>query len=342
VSPKSKLNDNHFKGRCDMKLLAPVNSLESAEMQIDAGADEIYFGMDTDDFNNFSLNGRGRKNEIGKQNSPGYNEMKQIIKYAHEHNVKVMYAANIPYIADDPTGSRKFMNSFYDYVDKGVCAGADSIIVADLGAILFLRGQGLKTHITASTFFETINREQILFFKEIGVNRAVLSYQMVLDEITELAGYNDMEIEVFGHYGCSFYEGCNLNHNFGEAVTDNLGIPCRSFYKICKDGIENERSQYLNAALICGACSIWELAKSGVYAFKLVGRDFDMNHNREITMLYSNLLNKVSTGNLSEAEYQAYRVGILPDWWKRVLCEKKQCKYLKNSVTDSYIGLRSR
>ena len=48
-----------------MKLLSPVNSLESAQMQIDEGADEIYVGLMSEYYKNYSFSGRG---QFGKFN----------------------------------------------------------------------------------------------------------------------------------------------------------------------------------------------------------------------------------------------------------------------------------
>jgi len=322
-----------------MKLLVPVNSLESTIRQIEAGGEEIYLGAEEHTFHNLSFNGRGRLNPKGEKNCPDFKELKEIVAYSHEHNVQVMFTANFPFLANNPDGSRAYLSSFYRYVTDAIEMGVDSIIVADLGAVQFLRKQGIKTHIAVSAFFEIINKEQIEFFKEIGVNRIVLSYQLVLDEIKELTKSTDLEIEIFGHYGCSFYDDCNLKHNFGEGASDLLGVPCRNVYEVIQNGESIRTCQFVNASLACSICSMRELEKAGVYATKLVGRDLDMPLNYEITRTYSVLLKAIREKEISKEEYDALRKEVLPGWWKRVNCGKNQCKYLSNQTTRSYIGL---
>lgn len=322
-----------------MKLLVPVNNFDSTVKQIDAGGEEIYLGADSSTFHNLSFNGRGRKNPKGELNCPDFTELKDIVQYAHGREVQVMFTANFPFLADDPEGSRTYLNKFLKYVSDAVETGVDSIIVADIGAVLFLRKQGIETNLAASAFFEIINEEQIAFFEEAGVNRIVLSYQLTLDEIKKLTKSTKLEIEIFGHYGCSFYDDCNLKHNFGENTEDLLGVPCRNVYNVLENEKCTHSCQFLNASLACSVCAMRELNEAGVYATKLVGRDLDMDLNYQITSIYSKLLKGLRKGSMNKEEYDALRKEVLPGWWRRVYCQKQQCKYLTNPTTNAYIGL---
>ncbi len=322
-----------------MKLLVPVNGYETTVKQIEAGGEEIYLGADSTTFKSLSFNGRGRYNPKGEINCPDFDELKDVVNYAHGKDVQVMFTANFPFLANNPDGSKGYLKEFYKYVTNAIDIGVDSIIVADIGAVQFLRKQGIKTHIAASTFFEIINKEQIQFFEELGVNRIVLSYQLTLDEIKELTEGTKLEIEIFGHYGCSFYDDCNLKHNFGEGIADLLGIPCRNVYKVIEDGEFTHACQYVNASLACSVCSMHTLNETGLYATKLVGRDLDMKLNYEITSIYSKLLKALRNKKMSKEEYDALRDEILPSWWKRSYCQKQQCKYISSSISKTYIGL---
>jgi collagenase-like PrtC family protease len=333
-------------GDIDMKLLVPVNSMEATIKQIEAGANEIYLGGDTGLFNRFSFNGRGRFTARNFKICPDFEEIKDIVQYAHQHQVTVMFCANIPFLADDLGEHNNFLGEFYKHVEEAVDIGVDSVIVGDIGAILLLRGQGIKVHLTASTFFETVNRDQILFLKEIGANRVVLDYQMVLSEIEELAAYNDLELEVFGHYGCSFYTDCNLKHAFGEADDVNLGIPCRNFYQLIQGTKTFAKAQYFNSALTCSLCSLPRLKKAGIYVLKLVGRDYQTNENIQLTTIYSQIIKMIADLEKQQSfasEDLDYVKNVvrpaLPEWWIRIICNKGLCKYLDNKITQSYIGL---
>jgi collagenase-like PrtC family protease len=326
-----------------MKLLAPVNGLPSAIKQIAAGADEIYLGGDSGTFNCLSFSGRGRFTPHNQKICPDFAELAEVVQYAHSKKVQVMFAANIPFLADDPSGSQTYLGYFYDYVEQALQCEVDSLIVGDPGAVLLLREQGLKVHLTASAFFETINRAQILFLKELGVNRVVLSYQLVLWEIAELVAYQDLEIEIFGHFGCSFYDDCNLKHTYGEVAAQGIGTPCRNFYRLVNEGQLSLKGQYLNSSLTCSICSLPQLSRMGVYALKLVGRDLDMDQNYQITGIYHQMLQQ-STG-LTDSDqtgaerYHSYKNSLLPEWWRQTLCRKGLCKYRNNHITRSFVGL---
>lgn len=330
-----------------MKLLAPVSNLESAILQIESGATEIYLGGDTDCFNNFTFTGRGKYNINNKKVSIDNKELRQIVEYAHAYNVTVMYTANIPFLADDVTETHKYLNAFVEYVQEAINIGVDTVVVADLTAILLLKERGINTHITASVFLETINKEQILFLQDLGFDRIVLSYHVTLEEIKQLVNSTSLEIEVFGHYGCSFYDGyCNLKHSFGESKENCLGIPCQNKYQLQKEGEIFQEGNILNASLVCSVCSLIELEKMGVYALKLVGRSRDIKQNAEITHIYAQLIKFIDQNkNKNELDmiknFEQYRKEILPRWWIQGLCKAKSCKYQNNAVTQAYIGAKS-
>lgn len=44
-----------------IKILAPTRNYEIARMQVEAGADELYMGVDAGDFNVYSYGGRFRR-----------------------------------------------------------------------------------------------------------------------------------------------------------------------------------------------------------------------------------------------------------------------------------------
>lgn len=322
-----------------MKLLAPVKDLESAILQINAGANEIYLGGDTEAFNNFSFSGRGKYSPIVGKICPTSQELDEIVCYAHNHKVTVMYTANLPFLAEDSNCKNSYIKHFIQYIENGLKAEVDSIVVGDLGALLLLNKMGINTKIAASTFFETTTKEQVLFFKELGVSRVVLSYQVTMPEIKEFCKIPDVEIEVFGHYGCSFYDGyCNFKHFFGESKDSKIGIPCRNSYKFFSGDTQVYEGDILNSSLICSICSLVTLEKLGVYALKLVGRGNIAAQNAEITSVYSKMLQYIHE---SDSALSQYKNTILPRWWKQSLCKKQLCKYKDNKITSSFTGLSS-
>jgi putative protease len=232
---------------------------------------------------------------------------------------------------------------FIKYIEQGINAGVDYLIIGDIGAILLLKEMGVKVPIIASTFFETINFPQIEFLISLGVPRVVLSYHVTLKEIEELIKKTDKKVqfEIFGHYGCSFFENCNFKHTFGELNNMGIGVPCLNSYNIHFNNNEVYSGQVLNASLNCSLCSMPFLYNMGVYSIKLVGRDKNIKMNTLVTEIYAKLLNFIEDNkdNFNYDEYLALKDQLIPDWWNLNWCKLKSCKYLENKVTESYTGI---
>jgi collagenase-like PrtC family protease len=321
-----------------MKLLAPARNYSSALLQIESGANELYIGCESSVFKNITFTGRGKYNINGENTTCSFSELKDIIDMAHTNGVFVMFAANIPFFAEDISTGKKIEKAFIEYIESGLKANVDSLILGDLGTILLLKKLGIKSHFTASTFFETTNKDQIIFLKQLGFNRVVLSYQMKLQEIIELAGFNLLELEVFGHYGCSFYDGyCNLKHSFSETKENYIGIPCQKTYDIFENNKIIGTEHFFDSSLACSICSIPALIKSGVHSLKLVGRDKDPQAIKTITEIYSGCINNYSKSSLNDKEFVATYKSKIPKWWAKSLCNHGRCKYINSSIAESFV-----
>lgn len=313
-----------------MKILAPVGigGFQSAVSQIDAGADEIYLGGVTDIFENHTFTGRTKYDVMGRQVCLEDNEIKEIVSYAHSKKVAVVYAANFPFVAQEPSGGQKYIKKYLEYIEKGLALGVDSIILGDISALLLVKKQNYKVHITASTYFETVNSQQLYLLKELGVDRAVMSFQASFEEIKELCSENIVEIEVFGQ-GCSFYDAnCYLHYN----------KTCSQVFSLYDENELINIGNLLDANQSCSLCSLLKLKNVGVYAVKLVGRECTVESNVEITKLYCEFLKRINlleqdSGDLAVNEI---RNELVPAWWNRVYCKKNNCRYTNNKVVNAF------
>ena len=323
-----------------MKLLSPVNSIESAKIQIEAGADEIYVGLQTDYYNSYSFSGRG---QFGKNKSivPSEAELKKIVDISHRNNVQVSLAANTPIFSDSLIKKSHVMDEYLRYIDRAIGCSVDNIIVGDIGLLSKLGRMNLPAKIHASTYFDTMNIEQMLFLKELGASRVVLTYQSSMDEIERFCATNLLEIEVFGYLGCSFFNGaCNLIHNMGEEIKKEgkqISIPCKALYNVWSDDIKEINTPYLDAELGCALCSVYKLIELGVDVLKIAGRDRNTYMIREVTKLFKKAISIAKTSDSSD--YHKKLQEEIYDWWKKAWCTHKRCKYMNNKITNSYIGL---
>jgi collagenase-like PrtC family protease len=64
-----------------MNLVAPADSFETATGVIEAGADEIYLGLENKNFVNLNLSGRGRGCNV-----PTLSELEGIVEFSHEQH----------------------------------------------------------------------------------------------------------------------------------------------------------------------------------------------------------------------------------------------------------------
>lgn len=319
-----------------MKILAPVNDMDSAMAVITAGAKEIYLGGDDELFTLYSFTGRGKIAYSGKRILSKFNQLKEIISYAHEQGVLVNFLGNIPFFHNGSYQDKAMDTHFLEYIERGVEIGADALVIGDLGLLKLTSDQNYPVDLHASVYFKTINRQQLLFLKEFGVCRTTLSYQVTMEEIQELSKANIMELEVIGYLGCSFFNGgCGFLHDFGEGVKDcfDPGVACKGFYR-ATNGMAEKTSKIFDCEAGCSICVLGELENLGIEALKIVGRGRNHNQIAEVIELYTKFLNYFRQGISFEEVSDE-----IPKWWERIWCYKNSCKYKESNLTYSkFIG----
>lgn len=324
-----------------MKLLSPVNSFKSAEAQILSGADEIYVGLKTDIFKRYSFSGRGQSSKACATTVPDKEELKDIVDIAHNNNVEVSLTANVAIFSDGLKLQSKVESDYIKYIETGISCGIDNLIVGDIGLLYKLSRMNLPINLHASTFMDTINIEQLMLLKELNARRSILTYQIGFEEIQMLCQQKLMEIEVFGYLSCSFFNGsCNLVHDMGE-VSENeemlIGVPCKSEYRVYEEGRLDKVLPFLDAELGCALCSLRALSDIGVDVIKIAGRDRNYEMIAQITKLFRQALIAAESSETNE-EYLEKINKIKYNWWERIWCAKKCCKYKDNYITRSYLG----
>lgn len=308
-----------------LNIKVPVNSLESAKAQIEAGATELYVGYDTNLMNKISFTGRGKDLFKEVKTHVTYEDLVDIVKLAHENNVSVELTANMAIITDDVDGKTEYQQKYLEYVKKGIEAGVDSIIVGDIGNLYFLRENGIDISISASVFLASINLSQVEWLESLGVKKIVLPHHVKLEEVEEIANHSNVKIEIFGHFGCAFIQStCSLYHPISENV--NIGVPCRAKFSVNDSDVA---TKFLDTAEDCSLCSIPGIIKSGASSIKVTGREFDHRFSSMVTNIYSSIIERVNNGedlegkNIFEVASENYKL----DWWKKRFCDRNRCKY---------------
>lgn len=303
-----------------MRLLVPSSTLQDTENLLEAGADDIYIGASTPFFNRYSFNGRSNYAKSGRQILPSTDKIADICRLVHSADGKVYFLANIPLVNGK---SAEFRREFMRYVDNGINAGADYIILGDLSAIQWVHRDYPTVKIAASSYLEAQNEWELSMLEQMGVSQAVLSYQCTLEDIRQLCAAGKVDIEVFGHGGCSFYVGsCNMFHEIGERHI-NMGYPCRALYRVSCGQRVYGAVRALDCFKICSLCKLRELIAFGVHSLKIVGRDLNPEYILKVVKTYADVMRMVSA--FPNACYEDYE---LPAWWKKSWCDAHNlCRY---------------
>ena len=317
-----------------MNILAPINTIESVKLVIEAGADEIYLGADEGIFNTYSFTGRGKVSYGNLRVLPSYDDFRNIVIYAHQCGLKINYIANLPYLHNGTFQGSKIEKEYLKYVERGLELEVDSIVVGDLGLLQSIKDHGYKINIHASIYFKTLNSYQLNFLSEFGVTRTCLSYHVTLDEIKQLVSADIMDIEVVGYLGCSFFNGaCGFLHELGEGVYNDFdpGIACKNIYTI-KDDNELDKVSF-DVEMGCALCSLGILENAGVKALKIVGRDRSCKQMADIVNLYKRTLQL-----FREDADMGIPNPFIDAWWKKVWCSKNKCKYKENAISKYMVN----
>ncbi|VVB87073.1 Peptidase family U32 [uncultured archaeon] len=253
------------------ELLAPVGSKESLIAAIENGADAVYFGGS-------AFNARQYTSNFNRE------ELEWAIDHAHKMGIKAYVTVNT-LIKDSE------LEEATDYLRFLCNAGADAVIVQDLGILRLLREQLPVLPIHASTQMTIHNAEGVKFLQEMGVKRVVLARELSLDEIQKIKSETAMEIETFIHGAlCFSYSGqCLLSSMIGGR-SGNRGYcaqPCRKKYRI------NDVEGYLLSPKDLNMSEhIGALVKAGVDSFKIEGRMKRPEYVAGVVRVYRKLIDR--------------------------------------------------
>ena len=253
------------------ELLIPASSLEVLKIAVIYGADAVYIGGEA-----FGLRAKAKNFSM--------EEMREGIRFAHDHEVKVYVTANILAHNDDLEGVREYFKELDSFAKE---EKPDALIIADPGVFMIAKEvcPDIERHI--STQANNTNYETYRFWYGLGAKRVVSARELSLNEIKELRANipDDLEIETFIHGAmCISYSGRCLLSNYFTGRDANQGActhPCRWKYSIVEETrpneympvYENKRGTYIfNSKDLCMIEHIPELMESGIDSFKIEGR----------------------------------------------------------------------
>ena len=258
-----------------VELLAPAGTPDALRAAIAAGADAVYVGLGS--FNARAANG-------------GFSlaELSSACVLAHAHGARVYVTLNV-YVRDDELGDAVAL------AGRALAAGADALIVADMGLMTRIRAALPDAELHLSTQAGAQCAAAVDFAaRELGVERVTCARELSVAELAELCA-TGVEVEAFCHGAiCICYSGACSYSALMRGRSANRGDctqPCRLAYEL-QDGSgavlaggawERGRAAEERAMrpdgdrLLCprdylGIRHIAEMLEAGVSAFKIEGR----------------------------------------------------------------------
>ena len=223
------------------------------------GADAVYFGLS-------NFNARHRASNFTVE------ELPKVVEYLHRRNVLGYVTVNTLIFSDELAEAAELIAAI-------VAAGADAVIVQDLGLVRLVHRLAPELPIHGSTQMTLTEPRGIEFVRRLGVERVILARELSLDDIRLIATRTDMPLEVFVHGAlCIAYSGqCLTSEALGgrSANRGQCAQACRLPYELIVDGQPREladKAYLLSPQDLAAYDSIESLTKLGVRCFKIEGR----------------------------------------------------------------------
>lgn len=289
-----------------VELLAPAGTPDALRAAIAAGADAVYVGLGS--FNARAANG-------------GFSlaELSSACVLAHAHGARVYVTFNV-YVRDDELGDAVAL------AFSALAAGADALIVADMGLIARIRAALPDAELHLSTQAGAQCAAAVDFAaRELGVERVTCARELSVAELAELCA-TGVEIEAFCHGAiCICYSGACSYSALMRGRSANRGDctqPCRLAYEL-QDGsgavlaggawergraAEEQAMRPDGDRLLCphdylGIRHIAEMLEAGVSAFKIEGRMKSPDYVYNVVRCYREALDAALAGRpLSDIE----------------------------------------
>jgi len=281
-----------------VKILAPAGNFESLMAAVNAGADEIYFGigilnMRAAGANNFSVNDLEKINQICKK-----------VK------IKSWVTLNTVVYDEEIIDIKNILNK----IKK---TGIDGIIASDLAVIKMANEK--KIEVCVSTQMSVSNLETIKFLSK-WVDRIVLARELNLGQIKKIVeGIKKekikgpkkqlIEIEVFGHGAmCVGISGrCqmslyhqNLSANRGKCVQ-----MCRRKYEVAEmetgEKLILDNNLIMSRSDLCTIGLLDKLVETGIGTIKIEGRARSADYVDRVVRVYKKALKLIGEEKYDKA-----------------------------------------
>jgi len=257
-----------------VRILCPVDNAAEAATLAGLGARELYGGYAPAAWaDRFALAAPPNRRTFAEAQIRDAGELRAVIAAAHAGGAEFFLAINSPVYA------REQYPALFALAAEALAAGTDAFIAADPGFIIAARARWPGVRIHLSTLADAANRGAVAFWSRLGVERITLPRHLSLATTRALlAASPGMQFDAFVLYGqCPNDEGqCTFSHDHpGRAwpcVQRYAATPLPDAPPVRRALSAQAGWAGLSRADACGLCALWDLARLGVAAVKIVGR----------------------------------------------------------------------
>jgi putative protease len=276
------------------ELLAPAGDWQAMRAAVANGADAVYFGLS-------NYNARHRATNFSLE------ELPTVMAFLHDHNVRGYVTFNTLIFSDELADAVRF-------IEACARAGADALIVQDLGVARLIRAVAPALPVHGSTQMTLTDGRGIEFVRRLGVQRVILARELSVDDVQRIRAATDVPVEVFVHGAlCVAYSGqCLTSEALGgrSANRGQCAQACRLPYDLIVDGLPKDlgdKAYLLSPQDLAAYDLVADLVQLGVCSLKIEGRLKSAHYVAATTQTYRSAVDAAISNLSFEISKQQYQ-----------------------------------
>lgn len=241
------------------EILAPAGGPDALNAALKAGADAVYFGLET-------FNARARAHNFTLAG------LAETVTQIHQHGTRAYVTVNTLVFDHE-------LDAIRQVIEGCAASGVDAIIVQDLGVARLAAEISPSLTVHASTQMTCTDADSVRWAQSMGAKRVVVARELSIAEIAAIRAETDVELEIFVHGAlCISYSGQCLTSEAIGGRSANRGAcaqACRLPYDLWVDDEPwdtHDRDFLLSPRDLESSSLIPRLIEAGVHSLKIEGR----------------------------------------------------------------------
>jgi putative protease len=252
--------------------MSPAEYWPQLRAAIEAGADAVYFGL-----KHFTARAK-----VGFS----LGELPDVMRTLHQRGVRGYVTFNTLVFNHELEEAERALRDIAE-------AGADAIIVQDLGVLKMAREIAPDLELHASTQMSVTNADGVRLAQQMGASRVTLARELSLAEVRAIRAAVDCELEIFVHGAlCVAYSGQCLSSEAWGGRSANRGQcaqACRLPYELLVDDQLKplgDARYLLSPGDLYALRQVPEIVEIGISTLKIEGRYKDADYVALTTAAY--------------------------------------------------------